>query len=93
MKITKLPNGSELWEYTNGNKDWSLNGKFHREDGPAIEYANGDKVWFINGKWHREDGPAIERVDGDKEWYINNEKLPCKTQKQFLQLMKLKAFW
>ena len=42
-------------EYTvkvdeNGNKFWLLNGKFHREDGPAIEFANGQKDWYLNGK-------------------------------------------
>lgn len=33
-----------------GNKFWYLNGKLHREDGPAIERANGEKYWCINGK-------------------------------------------
>jgi len=42
-------------EYTvkvdeNGNKFWLLNGKLHREDGPAIEFANGQKDWYLNGK-------------------------------------------
>jgi len=31
-----------------GNKFWCLNGKLHREDGPAVEFENGDKVWFLN---------------------------------------------
>ena len=53
------------------SKEWYLNGKLHREDGPAIERANGDKWWYLNGKIHREDGPAIERAYGDKEWYLN----------------------
>jgi hypothetical protein len=92
MKTTKLPNGGELHEYPNGNKDWSLNGKYHREDGPAIEYPNGDKVWFINGKLHREDGPAVEYHDC-KEWLINGKLMPCKTQKEFERLMRLKVFW
>ena len=52
---------------------WTLNGKLHREDGPAIEYANGDKFWYINGQRHREDGPAIEYAEGNKRWYINNQ--------------------
>ena len=30
-------------------KYWFLNGKRHRENGPAIEYANGDKYWYLNG--------------------------------------------
>jgi hypothetical protein len=34
----------------NGTKRWWLNGKFHREDGPAVEYADGDKAWYLNGK-------------------------------------------
>jgi hypothetical protein len=63
-------------EYTvrvwpDGSKYWCLNGKFHREDGPAVEYADGYKSWYLNGKRHREDGPAIEWADGDKEWYLN----------------------
>ena len=36
--------------YDNGDKEWYLNGKRHREDGPAGEYANGDKFWYLDGK-------------------------------------------
>ena len=35
---------------SNGSKSWWLNGKLHREDGPAVECANGDKSWWLNGK-------------------------------------------
>jgi hypothetical protein len=70
IKITKLPNGGILLEWPDGTKWWQLNGKFHREDGPAIEWSNGDKFW-----------------------YINDKQILCKTQKQFEQLMRLKAFW
>ena len=59
---------------SNGDKHWILNGKFHREDGPAIIYSNGDKYWWLNGKLHRKDGPAVERVDGWKEWYLNGKQ-------------------
>ncbi len=55
--------------------EWFLNGKRHREDGPAIEWADGGKSWFLNGKLHREDGPAIEYANGDKEWFLNGERL------------------
>ena len=54
-----------------GDKFWYLNGKLHREDGPAIELANGNKFWCLNDMLHREDGPAIECADGSKYWYIN----------------------
>jgi len=57
-----------LIEYANGNKEWYLNGKLHREDGPA-SIINGNKKWYLNGKLHREDGPAIEYANGDKSWY------------------------
>ena len=33
-----------------GTKEWLLNGKLHRTDGPAIEWANGNKSWYLNGK-------------------------------------------
>lgn len=61
--------------YDNGNKEWFLNDKCHREDGPAIEYADGSKWWYLNGERHREDGPAIECADGTKEWYLNDKEL------------------
>ena len=54
--------------------EWYLNGKKHREDGPAIEYTNGDKFWYKNGKYHREDGPAVEYNDGSKSWYKNDKR-------------------
>ena len=56
-----------------GSKHWYLNGKLHREDGPAIENANGTKYWCLNGKYHREDGPACEYADGSKYWFLNGK--------------------
>jgi hypothetical protein len=35
--------------YDNGARWWFLNGKRHREDGPAIEYADGSRYWYLNG--------------------------------------------
>jgi hypothetical protein len=61
--------------YNNGDKEWYLNGKLHREDGPAVECSDGAKFWYLNGKRHREDGPAIERSNGSKSWYIDGKKL------------------
>jgi hypothetical protein len=70
IKRTKLPNGGSLNEWPDGTIIWTLNGKIHREDGPAAEYPNGKKYWWLNGQY-----------------------IPCTTQKQFEQLMRLKAFW
>ena len=63
-------------EYTvrvcdDGSKHWSLNGKYHREDGPAIEYPDGSSSWYLNGKLHREDGPAVKNKNSDKFWFLN----------------------
>jgi len=59
--------------YDNGSRFWYLNGKLHREDGPAIEYTDGTRIWWLDGKRHREDGPAIENADGTRYWYLNGE--------------------
>ena len=53
----------------------NADGKYHREDGPAIEEADGSKFWYIHDKLHREDGPAVEYADGGKEWYIHDEQI------------------
>jgi len=32
-----------------GRKEWYVNGKLHRLDGPAVEWADVGKVWWVNG--------------------------------------------
>jgi hypothetical protein len=61
-------------------KWWYLKGKFHREDGPAVEWANGSKAWYLKGELHREDGPAIEYANGTKYWFLNGNEL---TEEEF----------
>ena len=66
----------EVKVYPNGDKEWLLNGKRHREDGPAVEYAIGHKEWYLNGNFLREDGPAIEDANGTKKlWYLNGKPM------------------
>ena len=77
----------------NGNKSWYRDGKLHREDGPAFELANGNKYWYRDGKPHREDGPAIEGANGEKCWFYRGTEIECKSQEEFLRLLKMKAFW
>ena len=77
----------------NGFKHWYKDNLHHREDGPAIEYLSGTKCWYQNGKRHRLDGPAVEWFDGGKQWYLDGEQVICKTNEEFLRLVKLKAFW
>ena len=57
--------------YDNGKQEWFLNGKLHREDGPAIVDGNIQE-WWLNGNRHREDGPAI--INGKyRAWYLNGK--------------------
>jgi hypothetical protein len=68
-----MSNKPEMKIDANGTKHWYLNGKLHREDGPAVENPDGIKLWYLKGKYHREDGPAIEWTDGEKHWYLNGK--------------------
>jgi len=38
----------EVTVYENGNKEWCLNGKRHREDGPAYINSSGRKDYYLN---------------------------------------------
>jgi hypothetical protein len=63
---------SEMSIDSDGDKRWVVNGKLHREDGPAVEWANGDTEWWQHGIRHRTDGPAMEWENGHKEWYLHD---------------------
>ena len=69
-------------EYVNSRKEWKLDGKLHREDGPAIEYSNGVKEWYLDNKRHREDGPAMEYPNGAKVWYLFGKRV---TEKEVMK--------
>jgi hypothetical protein len=74
-KHSEIPKGfTGIVEWSDGTREWHLNGKFHRVDGPAWEGANGTKEWHLNGKLHRVDGPAVEWSDGTKEWHLNGKR-------------------
>ena len=83
--------GAYLVLYSGGTKEWYLNGKRHREDGPAIEYSEEDKEWYLHGERHREDGPAVEWGDGDKEWYLHGKRYETEEEWAFaLYELKIK---
>ena len=65
----------EVRVYENGTQEWSLNGRDHREDGPAYTRTDGYKAWFKDGQLHRIDGPAIIEADGTKHWYLNGVRV------------------
>jgi hypothetical protein len=74
----------EVKVYADGYKHWFLNGKTHREDGPAVKDADGNKYWWLKGERHREDGPAVECANGNKYWYLNGQRL---TEEEFNERM------
>jgi len=100
VKIHYHDNGLKRSEY------WYLNGKLHREDGPAIQYwyYNGQKLseeWYLNDKCHRLDGPAIQvwYYNGQKlseSWYLNGVKLSeqelkLRTDPEYQKYLELKS--
>jgi len=77
----------------NGSIYWTLNGKYHREDGPAIQFTDGTKYWYFHGQYHRADGPAIEYTNGHRSWWYYGQQINCFSQEEFERLVKLKALW
>ena len=57
-----------------GDKEWRLNGKLHREDGPAVIWSTGTQEWWVNGQRHRIDGPAVIWSTGTQEWLVNGQR-------------------
>lgn len=68
-------------------EEWWLNGKLHREDGPARTLTSARtptqpagvilcREWWVDGQLHRKGAPAIEFEDAnaDDEWYEHGQK-------------------
>jgi len=70
-------------EYTDSD------GKWHREDGPAISCSDNSEAWWIHGKLHRLDGPAVLDNSGYKAWWIDGKQirveLPSGTVYNFIE--------
>ena len=58
-----------LKEFPNGDKEWTLNGEFHRLDGPAVERYDGSKSWFLNDKRYTEEEFALIQFMNGKNIY------------------------
>lgn len=72
LRVPDLPDAvaNELYKLA-GARAWWKHGKWHREDGPAVERPNGTTQWWRNGNLHRDDGPAVQSADGTIEWWRN----------------------
>ena len=62
---------------------YTLNGKYHRTDGPAYIYYNADETlncecYILNDKYHRTDGPAVIYYNRDggiysEHYFLNGQ--------------------
>ena len=58
----------ELTEHPDETKEWSLNGRRHRVDGPAIEYPDGTNEWWLDGEpW---DANRQPRDKAGQVWWV-----------------------
>lgn len=56
--------------YPNGEISFFVDGKLHRDHGPANILPGGTKRWYTNGQLNRLDGPAVEYTNGAKEFWV-----------------------
>tara|TARA_R110000868_G_scaffold75946_3_gene218773 strand:+ start:2380 stop:2592 length:213 start_codon:yes stop_codon:yes gene_type:complete len=64
--------------------DYYLDGKF---------MSDKNIFYYKDGVLHREDGPAVEFANGNKVWYYQGKYINCATQKQFVKIINMRAFW
>ena len=58
-----------------GGKQWWVNGKLNRTDGPAVKLADGYTEWWVNYQRRRTDGPAVKLSDGYTEWWVDGKNI------------------
>lgn len=61
----------------------------HNKLGPSKVYQNGDELWYIHNQLHNAAGPAMisPRLNLTR-WYLEDERLPVKSQEEFLLYKK-----
>ncbi len=85
MKILHRDNGP-AWESVNGDKHWYVDGKQHRDGGPAVVLADdGGEIWYKYDLRHREDGPAVEGPNGGGQYWLNDKRLTKEEWEQALR--------
>ena len=75
FSVKDLGNGREEWSTEGGFLMFLKDGKYHREDGPAIIFEDGTRCWALNGLYHRVGGPAIETAEGYCDWFLNGREV------------------
>lgn len=63
-----------LYVDDDGTRNWYLNGKLHRTDGPAVEYVQRKKRTLLLGLCWGKNVPDDEYANGEKHWYLNGKR-------------------
>ena len=72
-----------------GALEWYVDGKLHREDGPAFIHPDGTREWYQRGMLHRIDGPAIEISINEtpkRSWWLNDKSYQFETWQSMLDI-------
>lgn len=67
------PNVRDGVEKSSGHTYHYKDGRYHREDGPAVIYSYGDERWYYKGFLHRIGGPAIISETGNYYYIYGRE--------------------
>lgn len=87
---TSLVNGVPARRKGGHVKEWRVDGRLHRDDGPAVEWRDGTNEWWQNGKPHREDGAAVEYQDGRKDYWLHGTKVNEEEVEKLISLSRLR---
>lgn len=82
-------NFTGIVEIPHVSKRWYVDGKLHRENGPALEYLCGHKEYYLNGQLHRIDGPAVEMAFNNNLFFLFGKEVSEKEHKEFLDQSNL----
>jgi hypothetical protein len=72
QRIILPMNGAVEVAFSDDTTAWYLDGRLHRDEGPAVEIG-AFRSWYRHGRNHRDDGPAIEWPDGRQQWMVNGK--------------------
>jgi hypothetical protein len=91
-KMSKLnPNNLPECHIVDGTVEYWIdeNNRFNRENGPAYLWKDGSYDYCKHGRLHRLDGPAVYRTKKNiTEWWIDGKKIQCKSNEEFLRIVK-----
>lgn len=55
--------------------EWLVDGKLHRDNGPALSGTDGTEEWYQHGELHRIGGPALIHPNNYQAWYENGIRI------------------